>query len=102
LFVAIVLHPHKSLLHPLPGSWWSLFAKFVLYMNCTFLVYTEPAMSLWGIRTRTRSNQWNLPSEHAFSCLGDDLKHSVNELEHLEEGKQIDSKLNSSQNDVTE
>jgi hypothetical protein len=36
LVTAIVLHPHKTLLRPLPDLWLSLYVKFVPYMNRAF------------------------------------------------------------------
>ena len=41
-----------------------------------------------------------MTAEHAFSCHCDELKHSVNESEHLDEGKHNVSYLNCSQDDV--
>jgi len=36
LITAIVLHSHKTLLHPLSDLWLSLFVRFIPYMNCAF------------------------------------------------------------------
>jgi len=41
-----------------------------------------------------------MTAEHAFSCLCDELKRSVEESGCLEDAKQIVSQLNCSQDDV--
>jgi hypothetical protein len=41
-----------------------------------------------------------MTAEHAFSCLCDELKRSVDESGRLDDAKQIASKLNCSQDDV--
>jgi hypothetical protein len=69
-------------------------------MNSAFSLDTDPATSSWGTRTRSRANKWDMNAEHAFSCLCDELKHSVDELGHLDDGKQIAPFLNSSPDDV--
>ena len=41
LVPAIVLHPHKTLLCPLPDLWLSLYVKFIPYMNHAFSLDTH-------------------------------------------------------------
>jgi len=89
LITAIVLRPHKTLLHPLPDLWLSLYVKFVPYMNCGFSLDTDPWSSSWGTDTSARSNEWDMTAEHGFSCLCDELKCSVDESGHLDDAKQI-------------
>jgi len=55
LVTAIVLHPHKTLLHPLPYLWLSLYVKFVPYMNHAFSLDTDSATSSRSTRTRART-----------------------------------------------
>jgi len=57
LITAIVLHPHKTLLRPLPDLWLSLDAKFVRYMNRGFSLDSDPAMSSRGTTTRARTTE---------------------------------------------
>jgi hypothetical protein len=57
LVTAIVLHPHKTLLRPLPDLWLSLYVKFVPYMNRAFSLDTDSATSSRGTRTRARTNE---------------------------------------------
>ena len=54
---AIVLHPHKTLLRPLPDLWLSLYVRFVPYMNHAFSLDTHPATSSRGTKTRARTNE---------------------------------------------
>ena len=54
---AIVLHPHKTVLHPLPDVWLSLYVKFVPYMNRAFSFDTDLATLSWSTRTRARTNE---------------------------------------------
>ena len=56
LVTAIVLHPHKTLLRPLPDLWFLLVVKFVPYMNCAFSFNTDQVIPLQGSRTRSRTN----------------------------------------------
>jgi len=97
---AIVLHPRKTLLRLLPHLWLSLYVKFVSYMTSAFSLDTEPATSSRGTRTRARTNDWDMTKEHAFSCLCDEPKHSVDESGLLDDAKQIASKLNCSKDNV--
>jgi len=57
LVTAIVLHPHKTLLRPLPDLWLSRCVKFVPDINRTFSLDTDSATSSWGTRTRARTNE---------------------------------------------
>jgi hypothetical protein len=57
LVTVIVLHPHKTLLRPLPYLWLPLYIKFVPYMNRAFSLDTCAAMSSQGRRTRARTNE---------------------------------------------
>jgi len=57
LVTAIVLHPHQTLLRPLPDLWLSLYVMFVPYMNCAFSLDTDSATSSRGTRTRARTNE---------------------------------------------
>jgi len=57
LITAIVLHPHETLLPPLPDLWLSLYVKFVPYMNRAFSLDTDPATSLRGTKTRAWTNE---------------------------------------------
>jgi len=69
-------------------------------MNDGFCFDTKPATSLRGTRTRARTNNSDMTAEHAFGCLCDEFKHSVDKSGHLNEAKQIVPYLNSSQDDV--
>jgi len=100
LITAIVLHPHKTLPRPLPDLWLSHFVRFVLYMNRAFFLDTNPPASSWGTRTRARTNECDITAEHAFSCLCDEHKRSVDESGCLDDAKEIDSSLSCSQDDV--
>ena len=57
LVTAIVLHPHKTLLRPLPDLWLSLYVKFVPHMNRPFSLDTDSATSSRGTRTRAWINE---------------------------------------------
>ena len=57
LVMAIVLHPHNTLLGPLPDLWLSLYVKFVRYMNRAFSLDTDSVTSSWGTRTRARTDE---------------------------------------------
>jgi len=89
--MAIDLHPHKTLLRPVPDLWLSLYVKFVPYMNRAFSLGTDPVTSSRGTRTRARTNERDMTAEHAFSCLCDELKRSVDESGCLDDVKQIAS-----------
>jgi len=89
--MAIVFHPHKTLLLPLPDLWLSLYVKFVPYMNYALSIDTEPAISPRGMRTGASTIEWDMTVEHAFSCICDELKHSVDESGCLDDAKQIAS-----------
>jgi len=89
--MAIVLHTHNTLLRPLPDLWLSLYVKFVPYMNRAFSLDTDSLRSSQGTRTSARTNQWDMTAEHAFSCLCDELKRSVDESGRLNDAKQIAS-----------
>jgi len=89
LVTAIVLHPHETLLCPLSDLWLSLCVKFVPYMNCAFCLDSDPAMSWRGESTRAETKQRNMTAEHAYSCLCDELKRSVDESGRFDEATQI-------------
>jgi hypothetical protein len=91
LVMVIVLHPHKTLLRPMPDWWLSLYVKFVHYMNLAFSLDTDSATSSRGTRTRARTNKWDMTAEHALSCHCDGLKCSVDESGRLDDAKQIAS-----------
>jgi len=91
LVTAIVLHPHKTLSRPLPDWWWSYYVKFVPYLNSEFSLDTDSATSSRGTRTRARTNEWDMTAEHAFSCLCDELKRSVDDSGRLDDAKPIAS-----------
>jgi len=57
LVTAIVLHPHKTLLRPLPDLWLSLYVKFIPYMKRAFSLDTDSATSSQCTRTRARTNE---------------------------------------------
>ena len=86
--MAIVLHPHKTLLRPSTDLWLSLFSKFICYMNRAFSLDSDQAMSSRGTRTRARTNQCDMIAAHACICLCDELKPSVNESRCLDGGMQ--------------
>jgi len=100
LVTAIVFHCQKTHLHPLHELFLLLFIKFVPYMSNAFFLYTDPAMSSRGTKTRTRSNKWDMTAEHALCFLRDELKCSVDKSGQLDDSKVIVSYLNCSQNDV--
>jgi len=100
LITVIVLHPHKSLLSPLPELWFLLYAYIIPYMNSAFAFDTDPVTSSNGSRTRASINKWGMTAAHASSWLCNELIHLVNEWGPLDDAKQIVSKLNCSQNDV--
>jgi len=87
--MAIVLHPFITLQRALPDLWLSLFVKFVPYMKCAFSLDTDPVMSSQGTRTRARTNESVMTAEHAFCCLCEEFKHSVNDSRRLDHAKQI-------------
>ena len=58
-------------------------------MNCAFSIATDPATSSQGTRTKARTIKWDMTAKHAFSCLCDELKHSVDESGRLDDAKQI-------------
>jgi len=91
LVTVIVSHPQNTLLRPLPDLWFSLWVKFVVYMNCEFSVDTDPATSSLDTRTRARTNVWDMTAEHSLSCLCDELTHSVDESGCLDDARQIAS-----------
>jgi len=91
LFTVIELHPQKILLCPLPDLWLSIYVIFVHYINRAFLSDTKPAMSSRGTRTRARTNEWDMTAQHAFRCLCDELKRSLNESGCLDDAKPISS-----------
>jgi len=72
LITAIVLHPHKTLLCPLPDLWLSQYVRFEPYMYPAFSLDTDQATSLRGTRTRARTIEWDMTAEHALSCLCDE------------------------------
>jgi hypothetical protein len=96
LVTVTVLHSHKTLLHPFLDLWLSLYVKYVSYMNRAFSSDINPAMSSGVTRTRARTNEWDMTAEHAFSCLCDKLKHSVDESGLLDDADRIASSLNCS------
>jgi len=100
LITEIVLHPHMTLLCPLPDLWLTLFVKFLPYIIRAFCLNTDPAMSCQGTKTGARTNEWDLTAEHAVSCLCDEVKLSVNESGWLDDAEQIVSLLYCSQNEV--
>ena len=89
LIAAIVLHPHKALPCPLRDLQLSLFVKFIPYMNHAFSLHIDPATSLRGTRTRGMTNERDMPAEHAFSWLCDELKCSVDESGRMDDAKHI-------------
>ena len=97
----IVLHPHTTLLRPSPDLWLIHNVKFIPYINCVHSLDTDPATSSWGARPSARTNKWDMTAEHALSCLCDELTRSVDESGRLDDAKQIASKLNCSEDDVT-
>jgi len=88
LITAIVLHPHKTLLHPLPALWLSLCVKFVPYMNCAFTLDTNRVTSSWGTSARACTNEYDITAENTFSHLCDELKCSVDESGHWDNPNQ--------------
>jgi len=100
LIMVILLHPHRTLLHPLPDLWLSLVVKFLHYMNHAFPSDTNPAKSLWGAGSCSMTHEWDRAAEHAFSYLCDEFKCSVDKAGHLLDAMQIVSSPNSSQDDV--
>jgi len=77
LMAMIILHPHKTLRRPLPDLRLSLVVHSVPDMNNEFSLDTDPATSSRATRTRIWSNGWDMTAAHAFSCLCDELKPSV-------------------------
>jgi hypothetical protein len=65
--------------------------QYVPYMNGAFPLHTDPATSLWGARTRAVTIEWDMTAEHAFSCLCDELKHSIDESGRVDDAKHIAS-----------
>jgi hypothetical protein len=88
LVTVIALHPWKTLLCPLPDLSLSLHVKFLPYTNRSFSLGTDPATWSRGTRTRARTNEWDMTAEHAFSCLCDELKCSVDDAGCLDDAKQ--------------
>jgi len=100
LATAIVLHPHKTLLGPLPDLWLSLYVKFVPYMHSAFSLDTNPATSSRGTQSRARPNEWDMTAEHGFSCPCHEHKRAVDKSGHWDDGKPTACKWNCSQEDV--
>jgi len=100
LIAAIVLHPHKTLLCSFLDVWLTIFVKLVPCMNRAFFLDSDPLMSLRSSRNRPRTTKWDMTAEHALSYLCDELKLSVYKSGHLDDATEIDSQLNSSQDDV--
>jgi len=57
-------------------------------MNRAFSLDTDPVTSSQGTITRARTNECDITAEHAFSCLCDELKRSVDESGRLDNAKQ--------------
>jgi hypothetical protein len=57
LVMAIVLHPHTTLLCALSDLWLSLDVKFVPYINHVFALDTDSATSSQGTRTGARTTE---------------------------------------------
>jgi hypothetical protein len=57
LVTAIVLHPHRMLLRPVPLLWLSLYVKFVPYMNREFSIDTDSATSSLVTKLRAWTNE---------------------------------------------
>ena len=89
-----------TLLRPFPDLWLSVVVKVIPSMYRAFSLDTNPAISSLGTRTWARTNEWDMTVGHAFSCLCDQLKHSVDESGSLDDAKQVVSALNCSQDDV--
>ena len=58
-------------------------------MDHAFSLNTNPATSSWGTITSASTNKWDMTAEHAFNCLCDELKHSVNKSGRLDNATQI-------------
>jgi hypothetical protein len=69
LITVIVLHHHTTLLWQMPHEWLSHYLKFTHSMNPTFSLDFDPATSVWGTRTRARTNEWDNTAEHALRHL---------------------------------
>lgn len=67
----------------------SRLVRFVPYMNYAFFFYSDPATSSVGATARARTNKWDMAQQHAFGCLYDELRYSVNKSGHIDNGKQI-------------
>lgn len=87
LITVILFHLHKTHLCPLPDWWFSLLVKFVCYLNHAFWLDHDPATSSRVTRMRARTNKWDMPAEHAFSCACDELKCAVDESKYLDNAK---------------
>jgi len=66
LIVVIILHPHKTLLHPCSDLWLPHFVKSVPYIECALSLDTDPVTSLQGTRTSTSTNEGDMKVEHPF------------------------------------
>jgi len=88
---AIVLPPHKTLLHPLPDSWILLYVKFVPYMNRAFSLGTAAATLSRGTQTRARATELDITAEDAFCLVCDELKRSFAESGCLDDAMKIAS-----------
>jgi len=60
-------------------------------MNSTFSLHTDAPTSSQGTSICTRTNESDMTAEHAFGCLCDERKHSVDVSGCLDDAKQIDS-----------
>jgi hypothetical protein len=89
LVMTTVLHPHKTLLHPLPDIWLSIDVMFVPSMNRAFSLDTDPVRLLRGACNRERKNDWEITADNAYSSLCDKLKCSVDKSGYFDDGKQI-------------
>lgn len=78
LIPAIVVHPSTMHLCALPNYLLSLFVEFLSYIEHSFSLPTEPAMTSCGTRTSSMRKEGDIIAEHPFSCLCDEFKYSVN------------------------
>jgi hypothetical protein len=89
LVTTIVLDLHQTLLRPLPDLWLSLHVMFIPYLNNEFSLDTDRATSCWGTRIRAGTTECDVTAEQASSCFCNEIKHSVNKTERLDDAKEI-------------
>jgi len=73
----------------MPDFCLSLAVQFVPYMNHAFSIDSDPATSSRGTRPSVTMNERDMTAEHGSGCHCDELKHSVDKSECIDDRKQF-------------